>query len=357
MQFILNYLNHRVFRLCMVVVSLAVLQSGCSRPPEIQHLSGYAEGTTYHISWWSSEAVKQETLQTQFNTELAKIDEELSTYRDDSYISRFNHSDSTDWQAASADFIALINEAKTINQESHGCYDPTIGPLFDLWGFQKEKLNIPTKAELEKVRASMGMNKIEVDNAGKRIRKTHPEVQIDLSSMGEGYTIDKLSQIMEADGITDYLVEFGGDMKIRGHKPGGEKWRIAVTRPVADPDAAPVPYRLATIEDENGVTLNTSGTYRRFFDHDGKSYSHILDPRTGYPVTHHLVSASVFGTDPRISDAWATTMLCLGPKEGAQVAEEQNLEVLLIEDEEGKLVDTESKQLALSKRVTFEKVN
>jgi len=340
-------------RIGALSLATALMLSGCSQPPKIEKVEGYAQGTTYHISFWSDSSVPVSDVKTSFNNTLAQIDKELSTWRNDSYISEFNHSSSTAWQAASDDFIALIHIAKDINQKSGGCYDPTIGPLFDLWGFKKESLHVPSQQELAAAKADLGMDKLEVDDTGKRIRKTIPALQIDFSSMGEGYTISKLSQVLEAKGVNNYLVEFGGDMKIKGHKPNGDKWRVAVERPVSD-NGNPTPYQIVTINDESGVSLDTSGTYHHYFDDNGKEYSHILNPNTGQPVIHDLVSASVFGTDPRVSDAWATTMLCLGQKEGAKIAQQENLEVFFIENKQGKLVNSTSQTLADSSRVTFE---
>lgn len=324
-----------------------------SASPQLQKIEGYAQGTTYHISWWSEKMVPTQDIEQAFNATLAQIDAELSTYRDDSYISKLNHSSSTDWQPASADFIQLIEIAKDINHKTGGCYDPTIGPLFNLWGFQKDEFNLPTAAEIASIKAEIGMDKIEIDHTGQRIRKTLPGLQLNFSSMGEGYSISKLAAVLEKHHITNYLVEFGGDMKIRGHKPDGKKWRIAIDRPDKQDDERQ-PYSIITINDENGVTLDTSGTYRHHFDENGKEYSHILDPRTGAPVTHNLVSASVFGTDARVSDAWATAMLCLGPNAGQQVAKEQQLEVFFIEHDKDAFHNSKSAALTASKRVKFE---
>lgn len=325
--------------------------AGCSKPPELQQAEGFAQGTTYHISWWTEQDVAPEKVTQAFQTTLQQIDEELSTYRDDSYISHFNQSHSTDWQPASADFIQLIEIAKDISRKTRGCYDPTVAPLFDLWGFKKDVLNVPSAEQIEAVKAEIGMDKLEMDAAGKRIRKTVPQLQLNFSSMGEGYTIGKLVADLEARGITNYLVEFGGDMKIRGHKPNGEKWRIAIQRPLPGKQTV---HKIFTIEDESGVSLDTSGTYLHHFDADGKIYSHILDPRSGAPVSHNLVSASVFGTDPRISDGWTTAILCLGQQEGMQVARREGLEVFFIQQQDGKLINSQSDDLAQSKRITFE---
>jgi thiamine biosynthesis lipoprotein len=335
-------------------LTLTLFLTGCSQAPRLERIEGYAQGTSYHISFWSEDAVPVSKVEADFTTTLAQIDQELSTYRDDSYISQFNHSASTDWQAASADFIQLLDMAKEIHQKSAGCYDPTIGPLFDLWGFKQDTLTIPTAEQITATKAHLGMDKIEVDNAGLRIRKTVPELQLELSSMGEGYTIDKLSKVLESKGIHHYLVEFGGDMKIQGHKPNGEPWRVAIDRPVSGTDS-PASYRIVTVHDEHAVTLNTSGTYRHYFDSNAKEYSHILNPRTGEPVSHDLVSVSVFGTEPSISDAWATTMLCLGPKEGAEVAEREKLDVFFIEKVQGELIHSSSQSFMDSKRVSFAK--
>lgn len=342
------------WRQSALALAAALFASSCSQPPLVEKVEGFAQGTSYHISWWKQGGDDPAAIEQDFNATLAQIDKELSTYRDDSYISAFNHSPSTQWQSASKDFIELIDIAKDIDTKTQGCYDPTVGPLFDLWGFQKNILNVPSAEQIAAIKADIGMDKIEVDHAGMRIRKTVPGLQISFSSMGEGYTIGKLSQVLEKHGVTNYLVEFGGDMKIKGRKPDGAKWRIAIQNPTAKRDQASV-YQIITIDDASGVTLDTSGTYRHHFDANGKRYSHILDPRSGAPVTHDLISASVFGTDPRVSDAWATAMLCLGQQEGMDIAQKEGLEVFFIQDDNGKLTNSESKALADTSRITLEK--
>ncbi|MCE0495966.1 FAD:protein FMN transferase [Vibrio salinus] len=347
-----NSVRHFMRRVPMMCLTLFLI-SGCTQQPEIKKVDGFAQGTTYHISWWSDKPVSIEQVNKQFSKELAIIDREFSTYRDDSYISKFNKSQSTDWQPASDDFIDLLHIAQMVNKKTDGCYDPTVGPLFNLWGFKKDVLHVPSDEQISAVRSELGLDKIQIDEKGKRIRKTQPGVQLDFSSMGEGYTIGKLSKILEDDGISDYLVEFGGDMKIRGHKPGGQKWRIAIEKPISQKEGRQ-PYQLVTINEENGVTLDTSGTYHHSFDENGKEYPHILDLRTGAPVSHNLVSASVFGSVPAVSDAWATAMLCLGPKEGAEVANKEQLEVFFIQKEGDQFKNFESLALKNSPRVAFD---
>ncbi|WP_318445874.1 FAD:protein FMN transferase [Photobacterium leiognathi] len=335
-----------------LTLSAIMMLSGCSQPPKLEKIAGYAEGTTYHVSYWSKDEVLPSKVKAQFDTALAAIDKEYSTYRNDSYISKFNKSTSTEWQPASKDFIYMVSLAQSINKASHGCYDPTVQPLYKLWGFQGETLNVPTAAQITKIRDDMGIEKIEIDPEHLRIRKTIPQLQLDLSSMGEGYAISRLSQILESDGVENYLVEFGGDMKIKGHKPMGEKWRVAIEQPVALKDGIR-PYQIVTINDENGVSLNTSGTYHHNFKDGKKDYSHILDPRTGAPITHDLVSASVFGTNSVEGDAWATTMLCLGPDEGKAVANEESLPVYYIQDVNDAFKNSKSNALIHDKNITL----
>ncbi|QRV23649.1 FAD:protein FMN transferase [Marinomonas foliarum] len=335
-------------------ILMATFLVGCSEPPKLETVEGYAQGTTYQISFWSEDAVPVTEVQTAFNDTLAQIDKELSTYRPDSFISEFNRSPSVAWQPVSEDFVELVQIAQDIHAKSKGCYDPTIGPLFDLWGFKTDKLHVPTPEELTALKSELGVEKIEVDEENMRVRKTRPFLQLDFSSMGEGYTIGKLSHVLESKGYDNYMVQFGGDMKIKGHKPNGDKWRVAIQSPIPSADGAPKVYKVITVKNEDGVTLDTSGTYNRHFDDNGVEYSHIINPSTGKPITHDLVSASVFGTDPRISDAWATTMLCLGPIEGAKIAKKENLDVFFIERKNDKLVNSSSAALLKTDKVEFD---
>ena len=339
-----------LLRVLFVFTALALL-SACSQPPKIVGVQGHAEGTSYHIRWWSQKPVDINQVKQSMQKALDKVDKQISNYRDDSDIEGFNRSASTDWQTLPADVIHLLAIAKTVYHDSHGCYDPTIKPLFDLWGFRADKLHVPSAAEIAATRAEVGFDHVQIDPSRNRIRKDLPKLAIDMSSMGEGYTIWHLAKVLEDAGVRNYLVEFGGDMLVKGHKPGGKRWKIAIERPL--PGDMQV-EKVVTIQSDAGVSVNTSGTYRHFFDESGHVYSHILDPRTGSPVTHHLVSATVFGTDPRVSDAWATAMLCMGHSEGEQVAKQQSLPVFFIQQENKKLVTSESPALERSTAVTLQ---
>jgi len=335
-----------------VVIHLlvAIALTACHRPPKLNELDGFAEGTTYHITWWNTTPVDLTTVSWEIDKALQDIDREISTYRADSILQKFNHSPSTDWQLLPASTIQLLQIAIPVYRDSNHCYDPTISPLFDLWGFQNDKPTVPTPQEIVEVKKGIGFDKLVIDAQHHRVRKTISRLEVDLSSIGEGYSIWRLSHVLEQFGIRNYIVEFGGDMLVKGHKPGDVKWRIAITRPVSGQLAA---QQLITVDNETGISINTSGTYRRFFDANGKAYSHIIDPRTGQPVTHNLLSATVIDTDPRVGDAWATAMLCMGEREGDVVAKLAGIKVLFIRDENGMLMTTESPALQKSKDVTI----
>ncbi|WFF41179.1 FAD:protein FMN transferase [Salinicola endophyticus] len=335
--------------LVTVVTLLGVLLGGCSRPPALHKLEGAAEGTTYHISWWSEPEVAPETLEKRIDQALQQIDLWISNYRDDSLIERFNRGSSTQWQTLPADVVQLLSIARTVHRESRGCYDPTIAPLFDLWGFRADHFQPPSQSSIEATLAKVGFDHLQLDPTQDRVRKTLPELSVDMSSMGEGYTLWRLRQVLEDAGIHAYLIEFGGDMLARGRKPDGSTWKVAIERPSP---ARMAVERVFEISAESGVSINTSGTYHHFFDEAGHRYSHILDARTGTPVTHDLVSASVIGSDPRLGDAWATAMLCLGQQAGMAVARAQHLAVLFIQqDGDGKLHESQSPALANSNLV------
>ncbi|WP_456269495.1 FAD:protein FMN transferase [Kushneria sp. AK178] len=333
-------------------VIAAMLLVGCDRIPEVELAQGEAQGTTYHIKWWSEDAPAHADIEADLTRVLTRIDENLSTYRDDSWISRFNASRSTDWQDAPDGVIHLLRIARRVHAQSEGCYDPTVAPLFALWGFQDENFRVPADDEIKTVMAHTGLEHIEIDPDQGRIRKTLPELSIDLSSMGEGYSVDQIAAMLASHGIDNYLAELGGDMRIRGTKPDDEPWRVGIEAPTPGQRRA---GNIVTVTDREGLSLNTSGTYRRYFDDDGHAYGHILDPRSGTPATHDLVSATVFGTEAAVSDAWATTMLCLGREEGTRVADREGLAVYLIERQgDNDFTDSRTAALRESDRLTLE---
>ncbi len=305
---------------------LCVTTTSCSSP-DIQKITGPAQATQYHISWWAAESIEVEQLTAEINQEFTRLDQLLSNYRADSVIEKFNANHSMDSFEVGEEIVSLLTLAQGVYKASYGCYDPTIKPVFELWGFIADQFTQPSDDALQAALANVGMKYLEiVDN--KQIRKLNPLLQVDLSSISQGYSVARIAALLERHGIKNYLVEIGGELQVRGHKPDDQPWRVAIERPLPGEQRM---QKIITIENSQTLAINTSGTYRHFFDNNGKRYSHIIDARTGRPVEHATVSVTTLLADSTLSDAWATALLCLGTQEGLPVAEDNNIAALFLE--------------------------
>jgi thiamine biosynthesis lipoprotein len=310
-------------RAALLLFAAAWLAAGCSSRRDIQTIAGLAQGTTYELQWWSEREIDQPDLNRAVVRELDRIDEVLSNYRSDSVLERFNASRTTEPQALPAELVALLRLAADVHRASDGCFDPTVRPLVRLWGFDGDAPHVPPDADLEAARAQVGFGKIEIVD-DEHVRKLASEVEIDMASIGQGYTVGRLAAIAQSYGLTDYLVEIGGELMGSGRRPDGRGWRVGVESPAQGAALRALPLRA-----DGPTAVITSGTYRHFFEDRGRVFSHILDPRTGRPVDHALVSVTVAGPDPAAAAAWGTALLCLGPDAGAAMAEKIGLAALL----------------------------
>ena len=240
--------------------------TGCSEQ-SIQKLEGSAQGTTYHISYWSELPVDGKDIEASIKNELDTIDKTLSNYRPDSIIETFNSTENTDSQEVGNEIVSLVRIAQTVHQATQGCFDLTIKPLFELWGFRGDELTIPNDATILKTLSQIGMEKLEVVDET-HLRKKQSNLKVDLSSIAQGYSVGKISRVLEQKGIKNYLVEIGGELKTRGHKPDSQAWRIAVERPLPGEQ---VMQKIITMPKESPIAVMTSGTYRHYFDHEGQA--------------------------------------------------------------------------------------
>lgn len=313
---------------------------GCDQAPELTKFEGFAQGTTYHITYWSENAVDGQALEAAVVKEFADIDKALSNYRPDSTIEGFNNHPNDESQFVGDEIVGLLRVASRVSQASQGCYDLTIKPLFDLWGFKDDVLSIPDESTLQSALAEVGMAKVEI------IDDTHvkkpAKVRVDVSSVAQGYSVEKISRLLEQQGVQNYLVEIGGELKTHGHKPDGAAWRIAVEKPLPGEQRM---MKILTTPKDQPFAVMTSGTYRHYFDVNGVRYSHILDARTGKPVTHDLVAATVLHDDPTVADAWSTALLCVGQEQGMNLANTEHLKVLFVQQQGDRLVETKSQAL------------
>jgi len=303
--------------------------TGCSEQA-LQKIEGSAQGTTYHISYWSELPVDGKDIEAGIKSEFDMIDKTLSNYRPDSVIETFNNTENTDSQEVGKEIVSLVRIAQTVHRASQGCYDLSIKPLFELWGFRGDELTIPNDSKILKTLSQIGMEKLEVPDDN-RLRKKQVNLKVDLSSIAQGYSVENISRVLEQKGIKNYLVEIGGELKTRGFKPNSLPWRIAVERPLPGEQ---VMQKIITMPKESAMAVMTSGTYRHYFDHQGQRYSHILDARTGRPVSHDLVSVTVFLEDPVVADAWSTALLCLGQKDGMKAANAEKIPALFIQQQQ-----------------------
>lgn len=299
--------------------------------PEL-HMSGRTMGTTYNVKYRPTQNTPAlKTMQMEVDALLAEINHTMSTYDPESELSRFNRLDTTDWVSASASLHAVLKAALEIGAQSDGAFDITVGPLVNLWGFGPEfhPDRVPLERDIAAARTRSGLDKVTIRDAQPAIRKHRPDVFLDLSGIAKGYGVDRVAELMTSHGIEHYMVEIGGEIRVRGLKDHDIPWRIAIEKPL------PGERSVQTMLSLSDIALATSGNYRNFFEIAGRRYSHTIDPATGWPVDHHLVSVTVLAESSMRADAWATAFQVLGPERGMAIAERLNLPVLFVIERNG----------------------
>jgi FAD:protein FMN transferase len=314
---------------CGAIVLLAGVLMHCMRAPEEVHLAGKTMGTTYNVKFPVSDAIDPLQLQPLIDAELERVNKLMSTYDPTSELSVFNKNKTTNPQPLSADTITVMSEALRIGQMSNGYLDITVGPLVNLWGFGPDAKpeTIPSTEQVKAAQAVIGLDKLVIENA--RARKTHPYVYVDLSTVAKGYGVDQVAGILEQHGLQHYLVEIGGEMRVAGKKADGSDWRIAIEKPVTLTRAV---QRIVSIGNN---AIATAGDYRNYFEESGIRYSHLIDPKTGYPITHNVVSATVVHPSSLVADGLATALVVMGKDKGLAMARREGLEVMIITRENG----------------------
>ena len=265
-----------------------------------------------------------EGLSEQIAARLDELEDHFSTYRPDSEISRFNAYPGQEWFAVSPVFIDVFRQAMSVNELSGGAFDPTVGPLVDLWGFGAggDAGRIPQQEELQQLLPSTGFTHLQLREMPAAVRRLRPGVQLDFSAIAKGYAVDEVWELLAQAGLSDFLVEIGGEVRTRGLRADGRDWSIGIENPDRSGVAEAVRLRDAAIA--------TSGDYRNYFQYQGRRYSHLLDPRTGWPVAHDLTAVSVISDTAAMADALATALLVLGPADGLELAEREHIAARLV---------------------------
>lgn len=288
-------------------------------------------GSAWTVKISGALPLSAEELQSGIQSRFEAVDQALSTYRPDSALSRFNDDDRGQWVAVDPELAAVMAYALDLAEASGGAYDITVGPLVNLWGFGPEPAShrAPDAAAIAQARERVGWRKVEVDESRLRARK-RPGVRVDLSSLGKGRGVDRVAEYLDAQGVSNYLIDLSGKLRARGRNPAGGAWLVAVERPVADvtSDDSTAEPELVTLRDSS---VATAGDYRRFFESNGRHYSHIIDPRSGEPVTHSTVSATALALTCLDADAWATVLMVMPAGEAMALADARQLKALIIE--------------------------
>ena len=304
---------------------LFIVSCAPSKPTEII-ISGQTMGTTYSIKVVKrpETPIDVKALQGEIDDALMQVNQLMSTYDPDSELSKLNEAEAGQPFAISEQTEYVLTEAIRLHNLSGGSLDVTVGPLVNLWGFGPDKRAevIPTKSQLLEIEDFVGIDKFEL-NSGV-VTKLHSKLYIDLSTIAKGYGVDVVADIIEQRQINDYLVEIGGEMRVAGKKANASDWRIAIEKPISNERA------IQKIISIGNNAVATSGNYRNYFEQDGIRYSHLIEPTTGYPITHNLVSVTVVHASSMTADGLSTALNVMGAEKAKELAQKNDLAVFMI---------------------------
>ncbi|MCH2197867.1 MAG: FAD:protein FMN transferase [Flavobacteriales bacterium] len=339
----------RVVFIFIAAVGLAAC--GTSEPPDQETpsstflnmvITGEAQGTTYTIRYIEDTV----DYKTQVDSILLRIDQDLSTWVPSSLINQINAFDRTDTVFAFYDstkyFSVMFDVSREIWNKTDGAFDPTVYPLVDLWGFGLSNRGDVNDEAVMEAQSKVGMMEANIDMIELEenylyqttwIRKGQEGVRLDFNAIAQGFSVDLIAEFLEEQGVNNYMVELGGEVSCKGVNAEGNAWRIAIDKPKDDGER-----EFQAIVNVRNKAVATSGNYRKFYEVDGVRYSHTIDPRTGYPVTHSLLSATVIASNCATADAYATSFMVMGKDDAIAFIEDgmvSGLEVYLIYDEGG----------------------
>ncbi|MGR3811734.1 FAD:protein FMN transferase [Jiulongibacter sp. NS-SX5] len=302
----------------------------CKEPKaEYELISGEAQGTTFQIVYAPTSAgVKAESIDSLFTV----IDNSMSLWVPESVISKVNLGQLE--TELDPHFVTVFNRSKELYNWSDGLFDPTVRPLLSAWGLvRKEKREIPTSSEIDSLKEFIGLQKFSLD--GNLLSKEIPNATLDFNALAQGYTVDVLACYLDDLGCSDYLIEVGGELRSKGRNREGAEWRVGIEKP--DYNQTEGRNALETIVKLNNASLATSGSYRKYVELDGKKYSHTINPTTGMPVDHQMLSVSVIAPNAMDADAYATYFMIVGKDKALELAPELGLKIQCLSEENGKI--------------------
>lgn len=310
-------------KLWLPIITFAALLSlfGC-RQPEYQTAQGGIYGTVYKVNYQSND-----NLADTIRMEMERVNQSLSMFNKNSIVAKINRGESNEVDSL---FVRLFLKAKEIYALTSGAFDITVAPLVNAWGFGYKHDSLPSPAKVDSLLTIVGMDKLTLSNG--RLTKAVAGVEIDASSIAKGLGVDLVAEYLESRGIENYMIDIGGEIRVKGVNSQGNVWSIGIDKPIENMEMGSRELQGIVAIDQGA--LATSGNYRNFYVRDGKKYGHTIDPHTGYPIQREIVSASVYAHSCMEADAYATAFMVLGLKEGRRIVEnDPHLEVYFIYNE------------------------
>ena len=286
------------FLLFLIIGTVVIVSQQHTMP--YQKDTGFIFGTVYNISYQSDKNMKAE-----LEAEMRKVDNSLSPFNKQSVISKINRNEDVEADRMFTDVFTL---ARRISDDTDGAFDITVAPLVNAWGFGFKNDTKPTRHAIDSLRQLVGYEKVRM--AGGRIIKKDKRTMLDCSAIAKGYACDVVADFLRKRGIENFMVEIGGEIVARGINDSRLPWKIGVTKPVDD--SLDTNREIQTVLNVTNKAMATSGNYRNFYYKNGKKYAHTIDPKTGYPVQHNILSATVLAADCATADAYATAFMVMG---------------------------------------------
>ncbi|MBT5067743.1 MAG: FAD:protein FMN transferase [Halieaceae bacterium] len=321
--------RHRLKCIARPAIALAFLLclGACDSSPKKVQLKGAVFGTTWNVTYHGEpDALTDNDVEQAITGAFSVVDDSMNNYRESSTLSQLNSLPAGEVFEVDWDFALVFNTAIDIHQATAGAYDPSVSPLINLWGFGPEGVTeSPKDEQLAIAKSHSGLNQFAWDLSDRSFLKRNIRATLDLSSIAKGYAVDLAGDALDEIGVANFMLEVGGEIQTRGVSPRGDHWRLAIENPIRA--GVGKPYAAVAV---SNVGIATSGNYRNFFEVDGKRFSHLIDPRTGYPIEHDLVSATVIHPSTMVADAWATALMVVGTTEALRLANLYDLSVYLI---------------------------
>lgn len=331
-----------LFRKLVIFIIIFILLINCSGQKissDLTEIHGSTMGTTYMVKIVKNDELNsirtnEQTITAEIEILLKIVNQRMSTWIKNSEISLFNQYGETGWFEVSADTAAVIAESLRVSEISKGAFDITVGSLINLWGFGpgvKER-QIPDEKQIKNLMEKIGYQKLSVRQLPPSVKKEDPGISCDFSAIAKGFGVDKVAEYLDSKGFKNYLVEIGGEIKTKGKNHKGKIWRVGI----AAPDGSPSYKKVLLLKN---TSMATSGDYHNYFEKDGIRYSHTIDPTTGRPITHKLVSVTVIHTSCMKADALATAINVMGPEKGYKLAVKEKFPVYMITREKNIFIE------------------